>query len=251
MAANAAAITGQIPTQSWWSRLTFENKFFLVFSIAFPLINLIGYAPTFYLKPLFDRPPLPSALVIAHGVLMTAWIVLFGVQALLVSSKRVKTHITLGMLGISVATAMVFVGVMTGVESLRRGATFPGYSVNEWFMIPIADMVVFPILFGAAIYLRHDPASHKRLMLLIMINWLGPSIARFPFPFILDLGTIWFFGVPALIAASFLAYDTYRNGKINRAFAVGFAISLISWPLRIAISKTEAWDQFATMVAWS
>ncbi|HMT08266.1 MAG TPA: hypothetical protein PKA82_09695 [Pyrinomonadaceae bacterium] len=251
MATNAVLIGQQIPRESRWSKLTFENKFFLIYSVAFPLITFIGYAPTFYLKPLFQTPPIAGGLVIAHGVLMTAWIVLFGVQAYLVSAKKVRTHITLGMLGISIATAMVFVGVVTAIESLKRGAAFPGWTANQWFIIPIADMVVFPILFAAAIYLRHDSASHKRLMLLIMVNWLGPSIARFPLAFILDLGTLWFFGVPALIAAGFLAYDTYRNGKMNKAFAIGFAISLISWPLRLAISYTDAWEKFATLVSWS
>lgn len=229
------------------SRLTFEHKFFLAFSVFIPVLTVIGYAQTYYLKPLFDTPPLPSGLVHLHALLMSAWIILFGVQAYLVSAKRIKLHISLGMFGISLATAMVIIGAMTGIAALKRGSTFPGYTPVEFAIIPLADIVVFPIIFAAAIYFRHDPASHKRLMLITMLNLIGPSIARLPLPFILDLGTIWFFGLPNLIAFTLLAGDTYRNGKLNRAFAAGIVFSFLSWPLRMIIARTEAWESFA---AW-
>jgi hypothetical protein len=230
------------------SRLSFEHKFFLAFSAFIPVLTIVGYAQTYYLKPLFNTPPLPSGLVHLHAMLMSAWIVLFGVQAYLVSSKRIKLHMSLGMFGISLATAMVIIGAMTGAAALKRGATFPGYTPVEFFMIPLADMVVFPIIFAAAIHFRHDAASHKRLMLITMLNLIGPSIARLPFPFILDLGTIWFFGLPNLIAFTLLAGDTYRNGKMNKAFAAGIVLSFISWPLRMVIARTEAWESFANWV---
>lgn len=244
MATNIATLNQMAANKGWWSRLTFEHKFFLAFSLFIPVLTVIGYAQTYYLKPLFNTPPLPSGLVHLHALLMSSWIILFGVQAYLVSSKRIKLHISLGMLGISLATAMVIIGTMTGVAAIKRGSTFPGYTPSVFFMIPMADMVVFPIIFAAAIYYRKDAASHKRLMLVTMLNLIGPSIARLPLPFILDLGTIWFFGLPNLIAFSMLAIDTYRNGKLNKPFAAGIILSFISWPLRMAIAYTETWEQF-------
>lgn len=249
MATNIATLDHLHAKQGWWSRLTFEHKFFLAVSAAIPVITVVGYAPTYYLKPLFNTPPLPSPLVHAHALLMSAWIILFGVQAYLVSSKRIKLHISLGMLGISLATAMVFVGTMTAVASLKRGTAFPGYTPGQFFAIPIADMVVFPLIFAAAIYYRRDAASHKRLMLVTMLNFIGPSIARLPLPFILDLGTFWFFGVPNLIAFALLAGDTYRTGKLNKAFATGVVFSFLSWPVRMAIAHTAAWEQFTNWLA--
>ncbi|MBK6725532.1 MAG: hypothetical protein IPO41_13215 [Acidobacteria bacterium] len=231
------------------SQLTFEHKFFLAFSAFIPVLTVIGYAQTYYLKPLFNTPPLPSGLVHLHALLMSAWIILFGVQAYLVSSKRIKLHISLGMLGISLATSMVIIGVLTGVAALKRGSTFPGYTPVEFAIIPLADMVVFPIIFAAAIYYRHDAASHKRLMLITMLNLIGPSIARLPLPFILDLGTFWFFGLPNLIAFVLVAGDTYRNGKLNRAFAAGVIFSFLSWPIRMIVARTEVWENFAGWMA--
>ena len=244
MATNIATLNQMATNKGWWSRLTFEHKFFLAFSAFIPLLTVIGYAQTYYLKPLFNTPPLPSGLVHLHALLMSAWIVLFGVQAYLVSSKRIKMHITLGMLGISLATAMVIIGTMTGVAALKRGSTFPGYTPEVFFMIPMGDMVVFPIIFAAAIYYRHDAASHKRLMLVTMLNLIGPSIARLPLPFILDLGTIWFFGLPSIGDYCIAGGGEDRNGKMNKAFAAGIMLSFISWPLRMAIAYTGTWEQF-------
>ena len=56
------------------------------------LLVFAGFARTYYLKFLFATPPLPSLVVHAHGVVMTAWVVLFSVQVALVSTRRVRLH---------------------------------------------------------------------------------------------------------------------------------------------------------------
>lgn len=230
------------------ARLSFEHRFFLTVAVLFPVITVIGFAPSYYFKTLFNTPPLPSLLVHAHGAVMSLWVILFSVQAFLISAKRVRAHMTLGIFSIVLVIAMIVVGLMTGYALLARGGAFPGYTPSVWFMIPVADMIVFPIIYGAAIYYRKKPANHKRLMLVTVLGFLGPSIARLPLPFILDLGTIWFFGVPSLIGVILLAADTYRTGKLNKAFAAGLALLIASWPLRLAIAHTDAWTQFTAWI---
>lgn len=227
-------------------RLSFEHRFFLTVAVLFPLITVIGFAPSYYFKTLFHTPPLPSLLVHAHGFVMSLWVVLFSVQTVLISAKRIRLHMTLGIFGVALAAAIVVLGSMTNYAVLARGAALPGYTPSVWYMITQADMIFFPIVFGAAIYFRKNAANHKRLMLITVLEFLGPSIGRLPFPFILDLGTIWFFGVPSLIGIILLAADTYRNGKLNRAFATAVVLLIASWPLRLAIAHTDAWTQFTT-----
>ncbi|MGE3468091.1 MAG: hypothetical protein AB7J13_14315 [Pyrinomonadaceae bacterium] len=248
MATNFPADLTASVTDATRPRLSFEHRFFLTAAVLFPLVTIIGFAPSYYFKTLFDTPPLPTVLVHAHGALMSLWIILFSVQAYLISSKRVRWHITLGTLGVALALAVIVIGVMTGYASFARGASFPGYTPTEFFIVPIGDMVTFAIVFAAAIYYRKNAANHKRLMLVTMLNFLPPSIARLPLPFIPHLGTIWFFGVPDLIAVLLLAGDTYRTGKLNRAFAAGVTLMVVSGPLRMAIARTEMWGQFATWI---
>lgn len=248
MATNFASniATNQIAARQ--TRVSFEHRFFLTIAVLFPLITVIGFAPTYYFKSAFNTPPLPSGLVHAHGMTMSLWIVLFSVQAYLISSKRVKLHMTLGIFGVALAIAMVVLGVLTGYASAARGAGFPGYTPIEFFIVPIGDMLTFAVLFAAAIYYRKNAANHKRLMLVTVINFLPPSIARPTLNFFPELGTIWFFGVPAVIGIMLLAADTYRTGKLNRAFAAGVLLMVVSGPIRMLIARTETWTNFAAWV---
>lgn len=226
-------------------RLSFEHRFFLAVAVLFPLVNIIGFAPSYYFKTFSTAPPLPSLLVHVHGFVMSAWIVLISVQATLISAKKIKLHMTLGILGCVIAAAVVVVGAMTGYAMFARGSTFPGYTPAQFFIIPMSDIVKFVIIFSAAIYFRKNAANHKRLILVTVLNFMPSSIARFPFSFVPELGAIWFLGIPVLLCVIFLAVDTYRNGKMNRAFAAATALLVLSGPLESMIARTEAWERFA------
>lgn len=248
MATNFATDFPTTELEARRARSSFEHRFFLAVAILFPLVNIIGFAPSYYFKTLTTAPPLPSLLVHVHGLVMSAWVLLFSVQATLISAKQVKLHMNLGIFGCLLAAAAVVVGVTAGVGSLARGSGFPGYTPVEFFMVPLADVVKFIVLFGAAIYFRKNGANHKRLMLVTVLNFLPPSIGRFPLPFIPDLGTIWFLGVPVLLGVIFVIVDTYRTGKLNKAFAAGVAFLAVSWPVEMAIARTELWARFANWV---
>ena len=83
-----------------------DRRLFLAVAILFPLIVGIGFARTYYLKTVFNPDPLPSLLVHVHGLLMTAWVVLFVVQIWLVRSHRVSLHRRLGVAGVVLAVAV-------------------------------------------------------------------------------------------------------------------------------------------------
>lgn len=246
MATNFAADVTTTNIATRHDRLSFEHRFFLTVAVLFPVITVIGFAPSYYFKTVFNGPPLPGLLVHLHGLVQSVWIVLFAVQVYLISSKRIRLHMTLGIFGSVLAAAIVVIGVMTGYAAMARGGAFPGYSATEFFVVPVGSMINFAILFFAAIYYRKDPAAHKRLMLLTVVNFLGPSIGRLPLPFIPELGAWWFYGVPYLIAAILLAADTYRTGKLNRAFAAGVILLILTGPIELALARTAAWTQLAT-----
>jgi len=244
----ATDLTASITRHELAARRGIEHRFFLTVAILFPLITVIGFAPSYYFKTLFNTPPLPSGLVHAHGLTMSLWILLYLVQTYLITSKQIKLHMTLGMFGVLLAAVMIVTGIATGYASAARGAGFPGYTAEQFFIVPIGDMLIFAAFFGAAVYYRKNAANHKRLMLLTVLNFLPPSLGRMPLPFVLDLGAWWFWGVPSLIALAFLVVDTWRNERLNRAFAGGIALLVLSGPVRILIARTDAWTQFAHWV---
>lgn len=228
-------------------RRTFDRRLFAAAAILFPLTVLVGFAPTYYLKGLFGGPPLQSWLLHAHGLLMSAWVTLFVTQVWFISSKRVRLHRRLGYAGIGLGLLILPVGLITALRAAKYSSTFapPGISPLAFIVVPAFDLLMFAGLFGAAIYYRRQPSTHKRLMLLTAINFLPPAIARISIPALTATGPLWFFGFPAVLALLCVVWDAWHNGRLNRVFLVGTAALIASYVVRLAIMGTEGWMQVA------
>jgi hypothetical protein len=225
-----------------------DRRLYAIVATLFPIVVLIGFARTYYLKFAFGDLPLPSLLVHIHGVLMSAWVLFFVAQVWLIRSKNQRIHMKAGMFGVVLAIAMIVVGSLTAIAAAKHGSasTPPGVSPLGFLAVPVFDLLMFAGLFGAAIFYRKRPANHKRLMLLTVINFLPPAIGRFPFPSLMALGPLFFLGVPALITIGLLVYDTWRNKKLNLAFLVGGVTLIASYPIRMILMGTPEWMSFAT-----
>ncbi|MBK8465279.1 MAG: hypothetical protein IPL32_05555 [Chloracidobacterium sp.] len=221
-----------------------DRRIYAAAAILFPIAVLIGFGPTYYLKFAFDSPPIPSMLVHLHGLLMTMWIILFITQVYLISSKKIKLHQKLGIFGTALAPLLVITGAMTGIASAARGGGVPGIPPLSFLIVPLGDVIVFAILFAGAVYYRRTPANHKRLILLTVLNFLPPALGRFPFAFAST--PPFFYGIPDLIAISLLIYDTWRNGKLNRAFLAGTILLIASHIIRLTMAGTDTWIRIAT-----
>lgn len=222
-----------------------EKRIYLIAAILFPLIVLLGFGRTYYLREFFDAPPLPSYLVHIHGLTMTVWVALFFTQVFLIRSKNIRLHQTLGFAGIGLAALVVISGFFTAIAAGKNGSASAPQDIPmlSFLVVPIFDLIIFAILFGAAVHYRKQAANHKRLMLVTTISLLPPAIARFPG--VLPLGPPVFFGVPTLLVIIALVYDTWRNKKLNKALLFASLLLIASYPLRLAIGGTETWMNFA------
>jgi hypothetical protein len=230
------------------NRRAFEHRFFLAVAIAFPLVVLAGFAKTYYLKGFFEAPAVPSLLVHVHGLFMSAWVALFIAQTWLISSRRIRTHMKLGYTGLGLAVLIIVAGIATAVAAAKRGgstAAPPEIPPLSFMAVPIFDMIVFAVLFGAAVYYRKNAANHKRLMLLTVLNFLPPAVARIPLDIVTAGGPLVFFGVPDLLALIFVIVDTWRNRKLNWVFLAGALVLIASHPVRIILGMTDTWVRFA------
>lgn len=221
-----------------------DRPLYLLAAIVVPLIVLVGFARTYYLRGLFTTPPIPSGLVHFHGIVMTAWVALFIAQVSLVATKRTKTHMRLGVFGAVIAALVVVVGVLTGLYAAARESVNGPFAL-QFLVVPLGDMLVFAILIAAALYYRRRLDVHKRLMLLAAINLLVPAIARIPFDFIINGGPLVFFGLSDLVLLAFVAFDTIRHRRLHPAFLWGSIFVIVMQPLRILLGGTDAWLHFA------
>jgi hypothetical protein len=226
---------------------SFDRRLFALTAIAFVLVVLAGFARTYYLKPYFGGPPLPSLLVHAHGLLMTAWVALFATQVWLISSRQVRVHQRLGYAGVGLAALIVITGLVTAMRAGKYGSpSMPPDIPSQAFMaIPLFDLLLFSMFFGGAVYYRKRPAAHKSLMLLTAINFLPPAIARIPIAPLQNLGPLWFFGFPTVLILVCLVIDWRRRGQINPVFLTGSLLLIASYPIRMVLMGSAAWMQFA------
>jgi hypothetical protein len=229
-----------------------DRPLYLLAAIIIPLIVLAGFARTYYLKGFFATPPLPNFIVQVHGIVMTAWVVLFIVQVTLVAKRRTKVHQQLGILGAGLAALVFIVGILTALFAAARALNAPDVPLPPgapgplpFLIIPLGDMVIFAILISAALYYRKRLDIHKRLMLLAAINLLVPAIARIPLSFIANGGPLAFFGLADLCLIGFVLFDTIRHRRLHPAFLWGGLLIVVAQPLRILFAGTHAWTSFA------
>jgi hypothetical protein len=228
-------------------RRNLDHRFFVIAVAALIIAVLIGFGPTFYLKPFFTNPPIARAVIYFHGFVMTAWVVLFAVQVYFISSKKIKLHQKLGLAGVGLAVLVFITGLMVAISAARYGSASapPAIPPLQFLIVPLGDMFVFAILFGAAIYYRKNSPNHKRLMLLTMINFVPPAVARFPGGLTDNYGPLWFFGVPTVLSIVLIALDTWYNRKLNKIFLFAGIFLIAGMWIRLPLSSTEAWLSFA------
>jgi hypothetical protein len=179
---------------------------------------------------------------------MTAWVGLVATQVWLIRSRNIAVHRRVGAWGVGLAALVVVVGFFTAISAAKHGAaSFPPPIPGLAFLaVPLFDLLMMVVLVGGAIHYRRHPATHKRLMLLAVINLVPPALARLPFPGLQALGPLFFFGVPTLLALTALFHDRWRSGAFNRPFAVGTLVLIASYPIRLVLAGTDTWMRFAT-----
>jgi hypothetical protein len=147
--------------------------------------------------------------------------------------------------GALVAAAVLIVGIATAITAAKLGRS-PGPPPLVFLVVPLGDMLVFALLVGAGLYLRSRPDMHRRLMLLSCVGMLTAAIARIPIGFIQAGGLPVFFGLTDLVVLTCVAYDTTRQRRLHPAFGWGMLLIVASQPLRLLLSGTSVWQQFAS-----
>ncbi len=227
-----------------------RNRVYLALAAALAAFVLVGFARTYYLRVLFDVPPI-TYLLHAHAILFTAWLVLFVIQVTLISRQNYRTHMQLGIAGIILAALIFVVGLIATCVSAADPRPRPmGMTPEQFAMMPASSILFFGALVLAAFLLRKRAQLHKRLMVLAMIAVLGPATARLIRA--ADLGQD-FLAIQASVAAFFvicaLVADWVRHRALHPVFAIGGTLLVLSWPARVWLAHTPAWEAVGRWMA--
>ena len=151
--------------------------FFFFAHVTLLVSVLVGFAPTFYLRPLYSTHSLPIVLYV-HGTVLSCWFILTVLQGWLIRTKRYQLH---RQIGIAIAVYAALVVAMGLVADLRMASEIRTAQDGDNFVVwgNFFSLVLFTSYVLLAVVLRKRSDAHKRLILLASISIVGPALARF------------------------------------------------------------------------
>lgn len=223
-----------------------RNRFFLAMAGTLLLLVLVGFSPSLYLRVFFPVPPIPAYLHL-HGAVLTSWFAWLCLQASLIQVGKPAVHRQLGVIGAVIGVAVIGAALLATLNAVSRitslgveldaDASALGIGVTGVPVVAfaarvvwgnLASLVIFAVLFAAAIFLRGKPQAHKRLVLLASIAIIGPALARI---------SRWpIFGgeqgpfVPAvllLLVLAVVANDVIATRRVHPATAAGVGVAIV------------------------
>ena len=217
-----------------------DRIFYTTLPVLMALAVVYGFSRSYYFKFAFGTPAL-SPLYHLHGVLFTSWLLLLILQTSLIAAGRTPLHRRLGVAGGVLAAAMTVAAVLMSRAGAARTAGDP--ASLAFLAIPLATVIVFPVLVGAALWWRRFPDWHKRLMLLGTIEMLPAGFGRWPI--LANAGPLGFLGLPDLFIVAMAVYDRVTTGRVHPATVWGGLFLIASQVVRAAVGSTSAWQAFA------
>ena len=237
------------------ARPIFGDRFyFAATSIFMALVVMAAFAPSFYLRQLLHGRvptpfPAPTPLIAFHATLMTGWILLLVIQALLVSLRRTGWHRTLGYAGFCYAALIVPTGCLAtlaaAVREVHAHSNFVRFQLNV-LGLELMQMALFGGFIAASIFLRAQPDRHKRLILLATLCLLPNAIVRLSFirPFDFLSSNFAILNTWILLLLCIVAIDAFRIRRLHPVYLYGVPTAVCALHFALAASRTDAWDRF-------
>ena len=164
-------------------------------------------------------PPAPP-VVHLHGAVYFCWIILLVTQSLLVNTRRIALHRSLGLFGIALATLVI---VMGSLITILGASTVVEPVGNHGIFLGITAVTGFGLLFTLAIRNTRRPDIHRRLILFAMLPILPPGIHRL---YMVPFGMETFPIVPMYMtlnamAVAIIAHEWRTSGAIDKYTWIG------------------------------
>jgi len=220
-----------------------DRRFFGGMAAALLLVTLIGFAPTYYFSYFTTAPALRPILHV-HGIVFTAWMLLYALQTWLIGARRVDVHRAMGVVGACLAVVVYILGVVTAIAMARAHLSMPGPS-GPPVIFSLTAINAFGMLCASAILLRRRSAHHKRLMFLATVALATTPLARVTrmttAAVTPPIGGILLTDV---FLAALIAFDLRKSGRLHPATIGGGMFFVASQIFRVSFGHTAIWQSF-------
>jgi len=238
------------------------DYFFPLMSLLLLAVVLKGFGPSFYFRnnASIEDGHGPEGLpiyLIMHGLVMSTWMLLLVVQAGLIQTKNLKTHMRLGWVSLVIALLVILTGIlaMKGFGPRLLAIGVPAHVLRDGlsllFWIDVFSLVLFPGLIGVAVYYRKNSIVHKRYMLYAAVTLLVPALGRMAAqiaPTDSFGGINWplTWSIQLCIMLCVPLYDLIKHRNIQKSTSVSFTAVFIAMLLAVLLAETEIGKDLAT-----
>lgn len=226
-------------------RMQADRIFYSAVPITVALIVFAGFAKSWFLRPLMVQAPgVPglTLLLVFHGVVFSAWMLLNVVQPLLISSGQRNLHRRIGPWAASLAVLMVLLVPIATVRSMRHGGppVFP--QIYVFLSVNLLGILSFALCVAFAVLWRKRAETHKRLMLLSLAPFLGPALGRIPAmaPF-MPAGMMVGINLPIFAG---IAFDLITRHRVHPVWLWGGSLMIVSEIASFVIGVQPWWKTF-------
>ncbi len=242
---------GQLPARVVPTKRYFHS----LAGVVMLMITFVGFQP-FYLggEGMGGRTISPQlfSLVLVHGVAMTAWMILFLVQSLLIPTRNRRLHMKLGWGAIVVASVVTISGFMVAIQSVRPVPELPfwGMAYRQFLLVMLAEVTLFTLFVLAGVLSRKRPEIHRAMMLLASLSILAGATVRIPvlFPIFGEGGWMGIFGPIFALGCVFLLVRSLLSRAFDRWFAAGYAAMIVLYVAASKFAVSDAWGWLAKAV---
>lgn len=231
-----------------------SDRYFHVSAAALNLvIMLVGFS-AFYTHGRGESgriiSPAIMPTVIVHGMSVTAWYLLSLGQALLITVRNRKLHMTLGWAALALLPVIAVSGILVAVRSASSAPNFKFFGMNyhDFVLVMFVEIAVFAALVTAGILTRKRPEIHRAMMLVASWGLLIGATTRIPWllaPFGGDGSRLAFFGPVYVMGALLILVRSAMIRKLDRWLATAYVFMVACDLTAEQLSRTDAWREMA------
>jgi hypothetical protein len=191
---------------------------------------------------------------------------LFLTQSLLAAVGRLEWHRSLGLLGVALASGMVFTGLWTTVYAIGvQTASSNAFQARTFAIVSFVKIVLFAVVVALAVATVARPETHKRLMVLATVSLLQTALARILFALFAPAGspqrpglgpppplTV---GIPTsivldLILLVIVVVDWRATKRLHPVYLLGGLVLVTTQVVRIPLATSPAWHATVGWLVW-
>jgi hypothetical protein len=232
-----------------------QRYFYSVAGVLILAMTFVGFMPFYTRAEGFAGRKIAAdlfALVALHGAFMTAWVVIFLAQALLISSRKRLIHMRLGWGGVGVALGISITGFMIAVKSVRPTPDFQfwGMAYKQFMLVMLSEITLFTLFVLSGVLWRRRPERHRAMMLLGSLSILAGATVRTPvlFPIFGESGWAGIFGPVFVLGALFLLVRSLVKKTFDRWFAAGYAVMIVVYVAACQLAVGDGWNRLAKSI---